>query len=126
MHPDQRPFGQQTFTLSNLRLKASLGILEPEKIAPQPIRVDLELNLGRQALLPQDDHIGQVLDYRRVRQIVLDTSTAQHVHLLETLVGQLSQRLMQLPEVLGVRLKVTKLHIFDDCEVAIGIEVGQW
>jgi dihydroneopterin aldolase len=28
--------------------------------------------------------------------------------------------------VLGVRVKIAKLEIFDDCEVAIRVETGQW
>jgi dihydroneopterin aldolase len=45
---------------------------------------------------------------------------------LESLIGKLAQRLMQLPGVLGVRVKIAKLEIFDDCEVAIRVETGQW
>jgi len=33
---------------------------------------------------------------------------------------------MALPGVQGVRVKITKLEIFDDCEVAIRVETGQW
>ena len=118
--------GTQTLTLTGLRFDASLGILEHEKTAPQPILVDAELNLGPQPLLPRDDDILHVLDYRRVRQIIIDECTAEHVNLLETLIGKLSHRLMQLPGVLGVRVKIAKLEIFDDCEVAIRVETGQW
>ena len=32
----------------------------------------------------------------------------------------------RLPGVLGVRVKIAKLEIFEDCEVAIRIETGQW
>ncbi len=67
-----------------------------------------------------------VLDYRKVRQIIIDECTAEHVNLLESLIGKLAQRLMQLPGVLGVRVKIAKLEIFDDCEVAIRVETGQW
>jgi dihydroneopterin aldolase len=28
--------------------------------------------------------------------------------------------------VIGVRVKIAKLEIFDDCEVAIRMEAGQW
>jgi dihydroneopterin aldolase len=113
-------------TLTGLRFDANLGILEFEKIAPQPIQVDAELSLGAQALLPQDDDINRVLDYRKVRQIIINECTAEHVNLLETLIGKLANRLMQLPGVLGVRVKIAKLEIFDDCEVAIRVETGQW
>jgi dihydroneopterin aldolase len=118
--------GQQTLTLTGLRFNANLGILELEKKGPQPIQVDAELSLGAQPLLPCDDDIHHVLDYRKVRQIIIAECTAQHVNLLETLIGKLANRLMQLPGVLGVRVKIAKLEIFDDCEVAIRIETGQW
>ena len=118
--------GTQILTLTGLRFDANLGILAQEKVAPQPIQVDAELNLGTQDLLPSDDDISQVLDYRRVRQIIIDECTAEHVNLLESLIGKLANRLMQLPGVLGVRVKIAKLEIFDDCEVAIRVETGQW
>ena len=119
-------YGQQTLTLTGLRFDANLGILESEKLAPQPIQVDAELSLGPQPLLPRDDEINHVLDYRKVRKIIIDECTAEHVNLLESLIGKLANRLMQLPGVLGVRVKIAKLEIFDDCEVAIRVETGQW
>ena len=118
--------GTQILTLTGLRFDANLGILEHEKTAPQPIQVDAELSLGAQPLVPSDDEINHVLDYRKVRQIIIAECTAQHVNLLETLIGKLAYRLMQLPGVLGVRVKIAKLEIFDDCEVAIRVETGQW
>jgi dihydroneopterin aldolase len=118
--------GTQILTLTGLRFDANLGILDSEKAAPQPIQVDAELSLGPQPLLPLDDDIHKVLDYRKVRRIIIEECTAEHVNLLETLIGKLANRLMQLPGVLGVRVKITKLEIFDDCEVAIRIETGQW
>ena len=118
--------GQQILTLTGLRFDANLGILEHEKRDPQPIQVDAELNQGLQPLLPGDDDINHVLDYRKVRQIIISECTAEHVNLLESLIDKLSHRLMQLPGVLGVRVKIAKLEIFDDCEVAIRIETGQW
>ena len=118
--------GTQILTLTGLRFNASLGILESEKNAPQPIQVDAELNLGIQPLLPSDDDIKHVLDYRKVRQIIINECTVEHMNLLESLIGKLALRLMQLPGVLGVRVKIAKLEIFDDCEVAIRVETGQW
>ena len=67
-----------------------------------------------------------MLDYRKVRQIIIDECTAEHTDLLEALLGKLCTRVMKLPGVAGVRIKVTKLEIFPDCEVAISAEVGAW
>ena len=99
--------GGQILTLTGLRFQASLGILAHEKQAPQPIQVDAELSLGEQPLFPQDDDIKHVLDYR-------------------SLIGKLCARLLQLPGVRGVRVKIVKLEIFEDCEVAIRMEAGEW
>ena len=118
--------GTQILTLTGLRFNANLGILAHEKTAPQPIQVDAELNLGTQPMLPSDDDISHVLDYRKVRQIIIGECTSEHVNLLESLIGKLAHRLMLLPGVLGVRVKITKLEIFDDCDVAIRVETGQW
>ena len=118
--------GTHILTLTGLRFDASLGILDHERTAPQPIQVDAELNLGVQRLAPRDDDILHVLDYRKVRQIIIDECTSEHVNLLESLIGKLAERLMQLPGVQGVRVKITKLEIFDDCDVAIRVETGAW
>ena len=118
--------GTQILTLTGLRFAANLGILEHEKSQSQPIQVDAELNVGTQALMPTDDDINHVLDYRKVRQIIIDECTERHINLLESLIGKVSLRLMQLPGVVGVRVKIAKLEIFDDCEVAIRVETGQW
>ena len=118
--------GTQTLSLTGLRFHANLGILPQEQHAPQPIQVDAELNLGSQPLVPRDDDITHVLDYRKVRSIIIAECTAEHVNLLESLIGKLASRLMGLPGVLGVRVKIAKLAIFDDCEVAIHMETGQW
>jgi dihydroneopterin aldolase len=118
--------GTQILSLEGLRFDANLGILDHEKNGPQPILVDAQLNLGTQPLLPRDDDIGHVLDYRKVRRIIIDECTAEHVNLLESLIGKLAQRLMQLPGVVGVRVRIVKLEIFDDCEVSIRMETGLW
>ena len=118
--------GMQILTLTGLRFDANLGILDHEKTKPQPILVDAELNLGTQPLLPRDDDIGHVLDYRKVRRIIIEECTAEHVNLLESLIGKLAHRLMQLPGVIGVRVRIAKLEIFEDCEVAIRVETGLW
>jgi dihydroneopterin aldolase len=118
--------GTQILSLTGLRFAANLGILKHELTCPQQIEVNAELNLGPQPLRPRDDDITHVLDYRKVRQIIIDECTARHVNLLESLVGKLCVRLLQLPGVRGVRVRIVKLEIFDDCEVAIRMEAGSW
>ena len=117
---------RQVLTLAGLRFGAKLGVLDFEREGPQPIQVDAEINLGAQTIVSRDADIGHVLDYRKVRQILIDECTSEHTDLLEALLGKLCTRVMKLPGVVGVRIKVTKLEIFPDCEVAISAEVGAW
>jgi dihydroneopterin aldolase len=110
--------------LDNLELLASIGWLDHEHAERQRIRVDTELKLQPQPLF--DDDLVHVLDYRQVRDLIHDTCSAGHTRLLETLVERLAHRLSRLPGVLAVRLRITKLDIFDDCDVNIGTELGAW
>lgn len=119
-------FGSQVLHIGGLRFNAMLGVLSHEKLSPQPVSVDAELHLGSQPLFPCDDDILNVMDYRQVRRIILDECTSGHVNLLETLIGKVAHTLLQLPGVRGVRLRIVKLEIFDDCEVSISMELGQW
>ena len=41
-------------------------------------------------------------------------------------IGKVAARLMDLPGVLACGRRRSLLEIFDDCEVAIRIETGQW
>lgn len=118
--------GVQVLTLKGLRFQANLGILDHELAKAQQISVDVELSMGLQPLQPKDDHIVSVLDYRTVHRVVIETCTERHVNLLESLTGKLCMRLLDLPGVTGVRAKIVKLEIFDDCEVAIQLAVGDW
>lgn len=124
--PEPRHNNRQVIHLQGLRFWANLGVLDFERTGPQPIQVDAEVNLGALAVVARDADIGHVLDYRRVRAAIIDECTAEHTDLVEALLGKLSNRLMALPGVVGVRLKLTKLEIFPDCEVAISTELGAW
>lgn len=124
--PALRRNNRQVIHITGLRFGANLGVLDFEREGPQPIQVDAEVNLGAQTIVSRDADIGHVLDYRRVRQIIIDECTAEHTDLLEALLGKLCTRLMKLTGVAGVRIKVTKLEIFPDCQVAISAECGRW
>lgn len=122
----QRHNNRQVIHLQGLRFRANLGVLDFERTGPQPIQVDAEVNLGALPVVARDAEIGHVLDYRRIRSAIIDECTAEHTDLVEALLGKLSNRLMSLPGVVGVRLKLTKLEIFPDCEVAVSAEIGRW
>ncbi len=108
--------------LEKLRVQASVGILDHELRAKQPLVVSVTLELPQAEALPASDEIHEVMDYRRVRDTILDEINKGHVNLLETLAGRISARLLLLKGVEKVTLRVDKPSIFPDCD-GIGIEV---
>ena len=115
------PFLRRIF-LDKLTIDARIGILEHELRATQSIIVDADFD----TLVTQpcdDSDIDSVLDYRELRQTIIDCCTQQHVHLLEVLVEKTAHTLMNhFPTVIRVRLRISKPEAFADC-AAVGIEI---
>src|ERR1700712_2597657 len=118
--------GNQVLAFSGFRFDANLGVLAHELQRAQPIEVHAQLNMGSQPLRPGVDQLDAVLDYREVRQVIVDECTEIHVNLLESLTGKLCLRLLALPNVVGVRVRIVKLEIFPDCTVSIEKQAGVW
>lgn len=105
-----------------LAIDARIGILEHELRATQPLHIDAEFDveISREV---HDNDIQTVLDYRHLRNAIVDECTRRHVHLLETLAEQLVERIFgEFSEVRQLRIKVSKPLAFSDC-AAVGIEV---
>lgn len=105
-----------------LTVDARIGILEHERRATQPIYIDAEFDTLVEQ--PSDDScIDTVLDYRQLRQTILDCCLAQHINLLETLIEETAHTLLnQFPSIIRIRLRISKPEAFTDCD-AVGIEI---
>jgi len=108
--------------LSGLALDARVGILEHERRATQPLHIDAEFDVD--IMHKTDDHdIHSVLDYRSLRETIIDQCTRAHVNLLETLTEQIAQRLLaEFPDINAVKLRISKPMAFSDC-AAVGVEI---
>ena len=108
--------------ISGLALDARIGILEHERRASQPLHVDAEFDIDISRNV--DDHdIHSVLDYRQLREAIVEECTQAHVNLIETLIEQLAARLLaEFSEVRALRLRISKPMAFADC-AAVGVEI---
>lgn len=108
---------------TRLAVDSQIGILDHERGSRQPLHIDAEFDVvvhSGQAT----DSIHDVLDYRRLREAIIDECTRAHVDLLETLCDQLEVRLMRdFPDLSAMRLRIGKPLAFADC-AAVGIEVS--
>ena len=107
---------------SQLALDARIGILEHELRSTQPLHIDAEFDVSITQNV-DDQNIQSVLDYRLLRQAIVDECTRSHINLLETLSERVAERIFNdFPDVLQVRLRISKPSAFSDC-AAVGIEI---
>jgi len=119
----QMPATRRIF-FDKLALDANIGILEHERQSTQPIYVDAQFDTLIEG--PSNDHdISSVLDYRLLRQHIIEICTTRHVNLLETLIEELCSSIMaDFPSIIWLKIRISKPQAFADCN-AVGIEMQQ-
>jgi len=111
-------------TIDRLRVEASVGILEHELAARQPLLVTVEVELRDRDVVPAADDVDHVLDYRALRDAALQETQAGHINMLETLAGRIAERLAARRGVSRTRVRIVKPNIFPDCDgVAVEVEI---
>ncbi len=76
--------------LTDLRVKAVLGIWQWERAAPQTVSIDLEMATDVAAAAAQD-HIDGALDYRAVAKRLVQFVEASEFQLVETLAERVAE-----------------------------------
>ena len=107
---------ERRFILQGMEARASIGIYDYERVAPQRIIIDAELCLYAKTE-PLDDQIQSTLDYDIIRETILDIVSAQHYDLQETLARKLFDALRSLNGVQSVRVRSSKPDAYEDCEM---------
>ena len=109
--------------IDRLRVQASVGILDHELLSRQALLISVGIEMPQASTLPEADSVQHVLDYRQLRDVAQQEAQAGHINMLETLAGRIAQRLLALPGVGRVRVRVVKPNIFPDCDgVAVEVE----
>jgi dihydroneopterin aldolase len=116
------PPAMRTLYLERLRVHASVGILDYELRSRQQVLVSMHVEMQHAPDIPQADEVGEVLDYRAMREIAKQEAEGPHINMLETLTGRIAQRLLALPGVTQALVRVTKPNIFPDCD-GVTVEV---
>lgn len=102
--------------LDGLIVQASIGMLDPERLHPQPVVIHAVFDTDATRVV--DDHnIATVLDYRQLREALIDETTRGHIDLLETLVDRtLTRVLRDFPDIRRATLRICKPQAFEDCD----------
>jgi dihydroneopterin aldolase len=114
--------------IRDMVLPASIGVHAFEHQAPQRIRINLDLAVIDDGLLPasraapQKEELSRVVDYEAVAARIRALVAAGHVRLVETLAERLAEACLEDARVRIVRVRVEKLDIFHDV-AAVGVEI---
>jgi 7,8-dihydroneopterin aldolase/epimerase/oxygenase len=100
----------------------NIGVHDFEKKGEQRVLVNVELYVPLAQSTPQADELSEVVDYDFIRRSVMERVSQGHIHLQETLVDDLLQRMLAHPRVRAARVSTAKPDVYPDCD-AVGVEV---
>ncbi len=107
--------------VKGLKLDASIGAYEREKLAAQPLRIDLELEVIEPAS-PAGDRLEDVVCYNRLTEGIKAIIAEGHIKLVETLAERIADLAIAHPMVLAVSVRIEKLKAIAEAEAA-GVEI---
>ncbi|WBF65601.1 MAG: dihydroneopterin aldolase [Candidatus Kinetoplastibacterium crithidii] len=108
--------------ISNLIIETNIGILEHEINKKQTIVINAKFSIKHKNIL-DDNNIKSILDYRDLRNIIIEETSKQHIKLVETLLDKIKDRIIkEFPEIETLNITIEKPMAFQDC--SIGVEIS--
>jgi len=105
----------------DLVLKCLIGIHPHELLAPQRVRINVDMAVYEQAG-PLSDDIANVVSYEDVIEGIKRMLAEGHINLVETLAENIAELCMRDPRVASVRIRVEKLDVYAEA-ASVGIEI---
>lgn len=123
--PDSSPLvsaaGLRHVFVHDLVLPCNIGVYRHEMVAPQRVRINLDLSV-REGDTPINDAIGNVVCYEDLATGARAIVGTGHINLVETLAERLASFCLQDSRVAAVRVRVEKLDVFPDAG-SVGVEI---
>ena len=105
----------------DLVLKCLIGIHAHELLAPQRVRINVEMTVLEQAG-PLSDDIANVVSYEDVIEGIKRMLAEGHINLVETLAEKIAALCLVDPRVRSVRIRAEKLDVYAEA-ASVGIEI---
>lgn len=105
----------------DLVLKCLIGIHAHELLAPQRVRINVDMAVFEQAG-PLSDDIANVVSYEDVIEGIKRMLAEGHINLVETLAEKVATLCLADERVQSVRIRVEKLDVYAEA-ASVGIEI---
>ena len=119
--PRSVPVGNDGISVRGLRVEALIGIYEHERLGPQPLQVDLELELSHSRCC-NSDQIEDAVDYGAVVATVRRLALLNRRLLLEAFAQHVADTLLGDFALHSVYVSVAKPGIFDAAD-HVGVSI---
>lgn len=113
--------GRYGIRITDLVLPANIGVYEQERLGPQRVRFNVELQV-REHIGPLNDDIANVLSYEDIVCGIKSILADGHINLVETLAEEVASLCLADPRVFRVRVRVEKLDVIPEA-AAVGVEI---
>ena len=121
-HPDEAPARRlYRILVRDLVLKCSIGIHAHELLAPQRVRINVDMTVLEQAG-PLCDDIANVVSYEDVIEGIKTMLADGHINLVETLAEKIAELCLGDGRVETARIRVEKLDVYAEA-ASVGIEI---
>ena len=106
--------------IENLEIDTFIGAYESERKKKQKIIIHLEIFLNKNSKF-NTDNLADIVDYSQFRRIIIETVKNKKFNLIETLAHTIIGKIKKNSQIKGIKLKITKPDIFQDCSVSYEI-----
>ena len=107
--------------IRDLVVKANIGVHAHEHLAPQRVRINVELRVGKRSPASDDD-ISSVVSYEDIVSGIRKIVEQGHIKLVETLAERIAALCLSDERVVSATVRVEKPDIEPDAE-GVGVEI---
>lgn len=107
--------------IRDLVLSCSIGVYDHERLAPQRVRINLDVTAREPGAALSDD-IAKVVSYDDLVDGIRRVATQGHINLVETLAENVATLCLADPRVVLVRVRVEKPDVIVDAS-SVGVEI---
>lgn len=106
--------------IEGLRINCLIGIFPEERIAPQPVEIDVELIVDEDCNVNAD--LSKVIRYDKVVEEVEKIALCGHIDLVETLAELIVTYCERFPRIRSIRVNIRKLEAIVNAN-SVGVEL---
>ncbi len=117
----ERGLRHDRLLIRDLILRASIGIHAHEHLAPQRVKIDVELRVDKRTPASDDD-ISSVVSYEEIVEGIRKIVDQGHIKLVETLAERIAKLCLRDERVVSATIRVEKPDIEPDA-AGVGVEI---